>query len=169
MKPNFAFYRLITFILLPIAGYIALNLLFILPSALANPSLLLPVFIYFAVAMYTFASFIFFVKGVQAGKPMKASLKDWIKVNAYVSIIFALFAILATLTYLGSPQLQKIVADNFDKFKTAMGQQSIDESKFLLFLKRSLIFLAVYSAVLVTHIIITLRIIKKYAGLFARK
>ncbi|HWB24699.1 MAG TPA: hypothetical protein VG738_04425 [Chitinophagaceae bacterium] len=166
MKPNFVFYRLITFILLPIAGLNAISIIGTIPAALGNPLMLIGVFINFAIIAYTFTSFIFFIRGILSDKPQKASLKDWIKVNAFVTIFYSGFILLAAAIYLSSPQMQKMAADNYPKLKEAMGPQAVDKETFLKFLHWGLIFFGGYSALLLTHVIITLRLLKKYASLF---
>ncbi len=166
MKPQLIFYRLITFILLPIAAINAISILGILPAAFANPLMLISVFINFAVIMYTFTSFSFFIRGVVKGKPFKASFKDWIKVNAYVSIGYGSIILLCALIYFGSADIQKKIADNSAQLQTVLGAKNLDKAALLRLLRGGLSFAACFSAVLIAHIIITLGLLKKYKQLF---
>src|SRR5262249_20239682 len=154
------------FMLLPIAGIIALNIIGVLPTAFANPLVLIVVFVYFAVVAYTFTSFIFFLKGLQNGKALNPSLKDWIKANAFVTLLFAGFAVLSALVYFGSPDAQKQAADNFDKLKDTMGGLNVTRQQFITLMRGALLFLGGYGALLITHIIITFRLMKKNVHLF---
>ena len=52
---------------------------------MANPSALILVFILACLVIYTFASFRFLKGGIEKELPQPLKLKDWIKVNAYVS------------------------------------------------------------------------------------
>lgn len=166
MKPSLIIYRLFTFILLPIAGLNALSLFGLITIAIANPTLLIGVFVQFAIVAYTFTSFIFFTKGVQNNQPLKPQLKDWIKVNAYVAILYVAVIILCAAVYFGSAEVQKMVAANLDKMQATAGLKYNSTQELINTLKKAIIFAAGYAALLITHIIITFRLIKKNAHLF---
>lgn len=155
--------------LLPIAGLCGLNLLFALPMAIANPLLLIILFVLFAIVAYIFSSFIFFIKGVQNEKPLKKGLKDFTKINGYITAVVAAYLLVAALAYLGLPEMQKTMADNFPELKKAMGNagSNIDKESFLRMAKKMTIFLAIFGAALLYHFITTLRLLKKYAALFS--
>ena len=70
--------------------------LILIAAALANPTMLLPIFMLVGVAIYTFISFYFLVKGIDGRHKLTRSVKDWIKVNAVVTVVFALLIILPT-------------------------------------------------------------------------
>lgn len=79
-------FKVLTYLLVPFALLFAfMDILFIL-SAFANPAILLVAFMFTAFVIYVFTSLKFFNRSIQHGLPSKAQLKDWIKVNAYVSL-----------------------------------------------------------------------------------
>lgn len=172
MKNRLVFYRLITFILLPIAGLNAIALLVSLPSLLANPLLLIFAFIEFAIVAYTFTSFIFFIKGVQNGGPLKRSLKDWIKLNGVITLVYAGVILLCVLLLLlavagmGAGQFQKLMADAVEKMKNSGTLLNTNARDLARQLTSAFIIGGCYSALLFTHVIITLRLLKKYASVF---
>ena len=169
MKPSFVLYRLLTFILLPLAGLIALNLVGILPAAFANPMLLIIVFLMFTIIAYTFASFIFLTRGLVNKKPLKPSLKDWVKINAYISIACAVYCILSIIVYYSSRDAQKMMTDNLPKMQAAMGisgKNAMDTATFMRMVNGTMALFGGYFVLLSVHIIVTLRLVKKNASLF---
>jgi len=100
-------YKVLSFILLPIGAFLGIVCLFALVSALGNISMLLPVFLVACIAIYIFSSFILVLNGMIKEKLCNASLKDWIKVNAYVSLFFAIMCV-SNFVYLKTkPELMK--------------------------------------------------------------
>ena len=83
---NLKLYKILTYILLPI-GYLfgLIDVLFFM-SALANPATLIFVFVIACLVIYTLTSYKFYKQGILNEQILKAKLKDWIKVNAYVSL-----------------------------------------------------------------------------------
>src|SRR5436309_5555010 len=79
-------YRLLSFVLLPIAVIIGILDIPLFLLALANPAALLPVFALTCIVIYVFTFFTFFIKCILVGRQCKQSLRDWIRVNAFVSI-----------------------------------------------------------------------------------
>jgi hypothetical protein len=166
MNAKLIFYRLISFILLPIAGLEALTIIFSLPTALNNPQMLIGLFLYCAVAIYTFASFIFFIKGVQNGKIFKPFFKDLIKVNAYVGLLLAPLFLITAVSYFTSPAVQKMMLDYITKMQEAAGRPVTDIDRWARLLRGLFTIVGIYSVVLIAHIIITLQLIKKNGALF---
>jgi hypothetical protein len=97
------FYRIITFILLPVAVILGVLDLMAFLTALANPILLLPVFILACVVIYTFASFTFFNRVAANSAYYKKSLRDLVRVNGIVSLVFCFYTIFAYLTFAAKP------------------------------------------------------------------
>lgn len=173
MKEKLVAYRLITFILLPIAGLNAINFLFLLPSLLTNPLLLIGAFIEFAIIAYTFTSFMFFIKGVQNGAALKPSLKDWIKLNGIITLVFSILVLFCVLMVflamagMSAAQFQTFLSELTDKMK-AGGKTigDVNARDLAQQLKIMFIIAGCYFSALLIHVIITLRLVKKYAPLF---
>lgn len=85
MAPNLKLYTVLSYILIPIALFFAFLDIALLLSSLANPSALIMVFILACLVIYIFASFKFLKAGIEKEIAQSSKLKDWIKVNAYVS------------------------------------------------------------------------------------
>jgi len=85
MAPQLKLYTVLSYILIPIALFFAFLDVLILFSSLANPSALIMVFIVACLVIYTFASFKFLKFGIEREIVQTKKLKDFIKVNAYVS------------------------------------------------------------------------------------
>jgi len=173
MKEKLVVYRLITFILLPIAGLNAISLIGLLPALAGNPLLLIGAFLQFAIVAYTFASFIFFTKGVLNGKVLKPILKDWVKLNGFITLVFAglvLFIVLMVflaMSGMSKAEFQKLLSDSLARLKGTPGMDKGDVADVVRQLKRTFIVAGCYSALLLTHVIITLGLLKKYAPLFS--
>lgn len=158
------FYRILTLVLLPFAalfGFMALIMLFV---ALANPPMLLPVFLVACVAIYVFASFNFLNKGILQGRHCKTSLKDWIRVNAFVSIAFSVRALLNLAASIGNPEM----------FLQALGQGILSQDEASPFAKQDLLavvrvmrfVIAAFVVLLLTHIFISFRLLKQFEHRF---
>ena len=76
-------------------------------AAFANPPLFFPLFFVACIAIYTFAALNFLISGIDGKKSLGRSSKDWLKVNAIVSIIYALIAILQRLVLALNPSIVK--------------------------------------------------------------
>ncbi len=159
-------FRILTFILLPIAamfGFIDFLLLF---SALANPALLLMVFLLAAFVMYTFASLKFLTKGIDIERPCKTSLKDWIRVNAFVSFFLGFMLLLnaVSILFMGDISLRQFIA----QFRESQPNipPMLTPELFLSILKSMAYFMLVVSILLLSHIILNFRMLKQYGYLF---
>ena len=91
MPQNLKLYTVLTYILIPIALFFGFLDVLILFSSLANPSALIMVFIIACLVIYTFSSFKFLKMGLEREIVQTSKLKDWIKVNAYVSFFYVVY------------------------------------------------------------------------------
>lgn len=157
-------YRIISYLLVIIAGILGFAVLFALLLALANPALLLSVFIAVAVVLYTFSSFVFLIKGVDGKQKLRSRMKDFIKVNAYVSIVFAVMNIIQAVSVILTPTIL-----NDAMSQIASMQQSptpLPAGTVLKVVKGMIWFLLVYGILLSVHIQITFRLMKQHASVF---
>src|SRR3954466_3115525 len=98
-------YRILTYLLIPfvlIFGLLALGGLFI---AFVNPAMLLGVFMLAAFVIYFVCTFRFLHRGIIDHRMQKPKLRDWIKVNAYVTLPFAVINFMQSLTVIRKPSL----------------------------------------------------------------
>jgi hypothetical protein len=159
------FYRIINIIVLPVSVFIGLQVIGSLMIAFSNPPLLLMAFVMACVPIYAFTANYFYNKSIRKGEPCKASLKEWIKANAIVSIIFSVFGLiisLVMLAVLNSPELFNQAWSQLPPDATAQVSQDDFKQK----LKILCYILLPFSIILLTHIIITFRLISRYRHMF---
>ena len=162
-------YRILTYILLPIELLLGFMALIMLLVALANPAALLPVFLLSCTVIYVFCSFTFLKKGIDNAKPCKKSLKDWIKVNAYVSIAFCSLSIAQSVSLLINPALINEAMTNAIEMQKSTMPSQITPALMMQVMKGVLIFMLCFSAGLSIHIFSTFRLLKQYDHVFDKE
>lgn len=159
-------YKILTIILIPIAalfGFLSLLMIFV---ALANPVLLLPLFIMIGFTIYTVACSIFLFKGISNNQPCKPKLKDWIKVNGYVSAVMGIMTIFNTITLLSTkkselkPYAERILA------MQPVKQPGMDAEALLRIMSAISYGMMAFAVLLLIHLFISFRLLKKYQHLF---
>ena len=58
--------------------------------SISNPAMLFGVFVFACVVLYMVKSVQFYRRHIEPGIPAKANTRDWIRVNAFVSVFFVL-------------------------------------------------------------------------------
>jgi len=159
-------YKVLTFILLPFAalfGFFALIMFFI---GLANPIILLPVCIMACFTVYAICCTVFVVKGISRQQPLKPSLKDWIKVNGYVTNVMAVISLInsVSVVFYSKAQLKKL-AEELLSTQPAMPPGITVETIVSGMVVMSCIML-VFSVVLLIQLALSFRLVKKYQYLF---
>jgi len=157
-------YRAISYLLLMVACFLTLSILLSLGVALANPPLLLPVFLLCGVVLYSFSSFQFLNKGIRAGQKMKVGRKDFIKVNAFVSLFFGVMIIVQVVTFIANPELLKEMMNQLATIPEA--GMTISKEQMYVVMQSVLWFLLIYAIALVVHIQFTFRLLKTHASVF---
>jgi hypothetical protein len=164
MKTMLIVYRILTFVLLPIVTLLGIIDIFLLLVALSNPSAMLTVFAIACIVIYVFTSLSFLVKGILGGRQCKASLRDWIRVNAFVSIAFSSLGVIEYITLISNKSLTA------DFVKQLMQQPSvpagINAAELEQVLLSFLLFFLIFSIVLIAHILISFRLLKQFSYVF---
>ena len=159
-------YKVLSFIIMLIALLLSFIVIAGLLVALANPVLLLNVFILGAVVIYSFTSFSFLQKGLIRKQKVKSRLKDWIKVNAYVSFFLcSLFFLNAISILISSDVVLLKFIDEFLEQQPTMPKE-ITSALILSLLKGVSVFLLFTGVVGLIHIRTSLRLVKQYEYLF---
>lgn len=157
-------YRVLSFLLLPVAILFSMVVLVFLRAAFANPAMLIPLFLIACITIYTFAALNFLIKGIDGKKYLGRSSKEWIKVNAFVSIIFTLLMISQCIVFLMHPEmLQQLVAQAKQNAGTDL---KLSDAAFGSYLRATSYFFLVYAIVLFVHILMSFQYIKLYNYLF---
>lgn len=158
------FYKITSYILLPIAALFGVFTLILLFVALANPPMLLPLFVVACVVIYVITSFKFLNKGIIRKNECKPGLRDWIKVNAYVSVIFATLMLIQTIAVVQNPELMSKALD--DTLAMQPANQQLSKAMMMNMVTGIMYFFGVISVLLFIHIFITFRLLKQYRYLF---
>jgi hypothetical protein len=159
-------FRILTFILLPFAllfGGIAFFIFFI---ALANPQLLLFVFVLAGFVIYLFLSLKFLTKGIDPGRKCKPSMRDWIRVNAFVSIYFAgnfLWSVYKIFT--STPAELKELYDQSVELQPQI-PTIMNLNLYVTMMHGVAYFFLFISTFLLLHILLNFQLMKKYRYLF---
>jgi len=112
-------YRILSYILLIVAAFIGIGVLAGFFIALANPALLLNIFIAAAVVMYSISSFLFLINGIDGKKQLKTGMKDFIRVNGFVALFFCIMNLFQSITVIMNPAVLNEAVTQRNDFKSA--------------------------------------------------
>ncbi|MBI1780185.1 MAG: hypothetical protein HYR66_02295 [Sphingobacteriales bacterium] len=159
-------YKVFTFILIPFATIFGLLAILMLLVALANPVLLLPLFMMVGFTIYTGCSSIFLFKGIINNQALKPSLKDWTKVNGYVSSAMGVMTLINTITLMNT---SKAELRKYAKQMLAMQTTKpagFDADSFIKMMSAMSWGLLAFAIILIIHLLYTFTFLKKYQHLF---
>jgi len=160
-----AIYRILSFLLMPVALFFAFLVFIALFIAISNPLLLLPLFIFACIVLYSWCSFRFLILGIDQQKSFKPSAKDWIKVNAYVAIVFATLNIFQSISFLSNPGL---IEQSLEQLPN-ISNSSLPPETLLTVFKFTLYFMLSYCIVLAAHLGLSFYFLKRYEFLFYKQ
>jgi hypothetical protein len=159
------FYRVINILVLPLSLFIGIQVVASLPFALSNPPLLLVAFILACIPLYAFTANYFYNKSIRKGEKCKPALKDWIKVNAIVSIIFSVFMLFASLIMLVALNDPKMISELQNQLAANTPTQVSPQELIKLLTIYCYVFLP-FCILLMIHIIITFNLLSRYKHMF---
>jgi hypothetical protein len=159
-------FRILTFILLPLAAIFGVIDLVMLAIALSNPSMLFPVFTMASFVIYTFVSLRFLTKGIDIEKPCNPSLRDWIRVNAFVSAFMGTMLLMNTITifFMSDAMLRQTLEQILEKQVNV--SPLLNLALFVKMMKMAAWFMLFISLILLSHIFINFRLLKQFKHLF---
>ena len=147
-------YRFIGFIINFIAILLSVSLLFSIPMLLSSSLTMLSAFMMIAVILYSWFSFRFSRQVLQQHQTVKHILKDWIRVNGIVSLIFGFMTIISVLPLIQNPGA---FTDALKGMGFEIPFKSITSFFYLMLF---------YASVLIIHILWTFTLIKKHDEYF---
>ncbi len=157
-------YRILSFLLIPVAVLFSICILILISAAFANPSLLMPLFLIACVAVYSFASLRFLISGVDGKKYLGKTSRELLRVNAFVSVVFALLMISQCIVFIMHPEMiQQLVQQTK---QNAMAGFKLNESAMGNYMRITSYFFLVYALVLAVHILFSFQYMKQYNYLF---
>lgn len=160
-------YRILSFILVPIALIIGFLDLFVLIMGLSgNPAMLFIAFVMACLVIYAFASLRFLLHGIGNQRHCKPSLRDWIKVNAYGTLFIAgMFFLNSTgVFFLGDIQLQQMLSDVMEQQPELAGKISMETMVNMFKVVAVIMFIISVTAII--HVQIGFRLLRQYSYLF---
>lgn len=160
-------YRIFSFLLLPMAILFGMAVLMLLSTAFANPVMLLPMFLIACITIYSFSSLRFLIKGIDGKNLLRRSLKDWIRVNAFASIVFVVMMISQCILFLLHPEMMQEI---LEQAKQMQGTEfDMSPAGLESYLRITSYFFLAYAIVLFMHIIMSFQYLKTYSYLFQDK
>ncbi len=140
--------------------------LFIVLISLANPAFLMIAFAMACFVIYVFTSLRFLFNCIDKGHNCSKSLKDWIKVNAYVTVAISALFLLNSIAifFISEINLTKAITDVLEQQPEMAGQVSVD--MMLKMVKVMALIMLIISSLTLTHINLQFKIWKKYNHLF---
>ena len=157
-------YRIFSILLLPVAIIYTVVFLMFIRAAFDNPTMLIPLFLVACVAIYSFASLNFLIRGVDGKKVLGRSSKDWLRVNAIVSAIFAILMISQCIVFIMHPEMLQDLATQAKQ--NAGAELKANNATIENYLRVTSYFFLVYAIVLLTHVILSFYYTKMYNYLF---
>lgn len=159
-------FRILTFILVPFAAFFALMDILIILASLSNPGFLLFAFIISSFVIYCFVSLKFLTKSIDIEKPCSASLRDWIRVNAFVSLFMGTMFVLNALSifYTSDTDLKQYLSHFLETQPNV--PSVLNPELFLTMMKAVAYFILFLGIVLIVHIRLNFRLMKKFGYLF---
>jgi membrane protease YdiL (CAAX protease family) len=147
-------YRILSLIINFIAALLAVSLLFSIPMLLSSPITMLSAFMMIAVILYSWFSFQFRKHVLQQHQTVRHSLRDWVRVNGIVTLVFSFMTIISVLPLLQNSQ-------SFTDALKGMGFEMPLKSVTGFFYG-----MLCYAIALVIHILWTFSLIKKNEAFF---
>lgn len=157
-------YRILGFLLIPVAVLFSICVFILISAAFTNPAVLFPLFLITCIAIYSFASLNFLIKGIDGKKYMSRTSRELLRINAFVSILFALLMISQCIIFIMHPEIMHDLVQQA-KQNAATGLK-IDDAALGNYMRIISYFFLVYAIVLSVHILLSFQYMKQYNYLF---
>ena len=163
---KFTLFRILSYTLLPFAIFFGFMNFFFIASAFANPSIFFLAFLIAGFCIYTFSNLIFLTRHIDTGIHAKSSLKDWIKVNAYATLILGFMFLINALGIFFMPEatLRTTISKFLDEVPNLPPQMNV--SIFIKILRGVSYFLFFFSILTLVQVFMSLKLLKQFAPLF---
>jgi hypothetical protein len=147
-------YKILTVIINTVAMLLAISLVLSIPMMLSSPLTMLSGFMMVAIILYAWFSNQFSKKVLQQQQVVKKNLKDLVKVNGIVALIFSIVVIVDVIILMGKPQAY---VDAIKGYGVDMPLQTITTFLYIML---------VYGIVLLVHVIWTFILLRKHSSFF---
>ncbi len=163
---NLKVYKVLSYILLPFGGLLGVVALFGVLASLGNPLMMLMFLIVVCVALYIFSSFRFLNRVIIQQIKSRPSLKDFVRVNTFISIFFSVYTLYSAMVALNNPDLMKTAIQQMMAMPQFAMPPGYNEASFLHIFKISYIIFGIFCALLMLHSSATLFLLKQYKSAF---
>lgn len=139
-----------------------------LMASFSNPALLLEAFVLVCITIYTVKSTQFFRRHITSNVPASKSLKDWIKVNAFVAIFFVVQVLASAVVFLTmKDEALTTIREILNQLQDTQGNMAAQFTPEDIYrnMRNIMIFLLIFDVVLAVHIFCTFKLLKKYREL----
>lgn len=162
-RTELTIFKVLTYLLLPIGFFFGMVAVMMLVVAIANVQLLLPLFLMACFTIYVFTSFRF-TQRIDAGQPVSGKLRDWMRVNGFVTIFMSILFLMnaAAILFLPEQKLIEMIQPTIDTMGTLAG--GITAEQMVGRLKSFSVFLLIVSVILLIHLVINFRLQKLYTS-----
>lgn len=162
-RTELTIFKVLTYLLLPIGFFFGMVALMTLVFAIANIQLLLPLFLMACFIIYIFTSFRF-TQRIDGSQPVSGKLRDWMRVNGFVTIFMSILFLMNAAAFLFLPEqkLVEMIQPTIDTMGTLAG--GITAEQMVGRLKSFSVFLLVMSITVLVHLVINFRLQKIYAS-----
>jgi hypothetical protein len=157
-------YKILSILLIPVALLFGLTALMGLLMAMANPAMLLGVFLCACVSIYIFCTSKWLFTAITPMKPAKPGLKDWIKVNAFAAGAFAIMIVFSSINILQHPELVEEVMNQLQQ--NAATKQPLNQTAMLQVVETTVYLMLSVAFLLIVHIFLSFFFLKKLNFLF---
>jgi hypothetical protein len=159
-------FKVLTYVLAVPTAFVAFFTFFGLLAAFMNPPMLIPIFILACVVVYVISSFIFLQKTIILQTQTKKRIKDLLKINGIITVIFSTICLIDFISMLTQPAtieagISKAFAENPNVVPPQFTKQMMVKIVWVL-----LSFTGIYSILLLVHYAIGLKLRKQYDSLF---
>lgn len=157
-------YRLLSFLINVTSVFVALMAAIIILMAIGAPAMLLPAFMLVSIVLYAWFSTRFRQQVLMRQQQVKASLKDWIKVNGYVALVFSFLNIPSSIAIIRNPSM---IVDSYKEMMKQFGTQNQQLLTASTITTASYIMLT-WVLALAIHILWTFALLKKNESFFEK-
>jgi hypothetical protein len=147
-------YKIFTVVINTVAILLCISVVLNIPMILSSPLMMLSGFMMVSIILYAWFSNQFTKKVLQQQLVVKRNLKDLVKVNGIVSMIFSLMVIVGVIVRMGNP----------DDYVEAMKGYGVNMP--LQTITTFLYITLAYGIILLIHVIWTFILLRKHSSLF---
>ena len=147
-------YRILGLIINSMAMLITISLVFSIRLFVSSPVTLLSAFLMVALILYSWYSSRFYREVLQQQKTVKPGLKDMVRVNGIVTLIFSSLVVLNVLILLGNPAL---FTESIKGYGVEMPLKNVTGFFYAML---------IYALILLVHVIWTFRLLRKNNNYF---